>query len=229
MQTTSQPLQCELPTIPLQIGSHFLKGVSFNESAADNLKLKTVHALHNALSLLVSQVLIVCSRIDTRSQPEQPLCVPVLSRLCRYKILQMFPCDTDVPWGTDFPFFLSCLVLGSLSLCSTAVLFHFLLQPKYDQCLNLAFFFSSPSLARQLNKVSYIIMLQISIVQTACLNPYTLLLSNWVQRDVTVKNRPEFWIIVLYNLSYYWVCADFYITRLNDEPRQCNLLFFFFF
>ncbi|KAF7698847.1 hypothetical protein HF521_003589 [Silurus meridionalis] len=41
MQTTSQPLQCELPTIPLQIGSHFLKGVSFNESAADNLKLKT--------------------------------------------------------------------------------------------------------------------------------------------------------------------------------------------
>lgn len=49
MQTTSQPLQCELPTIPLQIGSHFLKGVSFNESAADNLKLKTVHTLHSAL------------------------------------------------------------------------------------------------------------------------------------------------------------------------------------
>lgn len=42
MQTTSQPIQCELPTIPVQIGSHFLKGVSFNESAADNLKLKTV-------------------------------------------------------------------------------------------------------------------------------------------------------------------------------------------
>ncbi|KAK1785404.1 hypothetical protein P4O66_018779 [Electrophorus voltai] len=41
MQTPSQPLQCELPTIPLQIGSHFLKGVSFNESVADNLKLKT--------------------------------------------------------------------------------------------------------------------------------------------------------------------------------------------
>ncbi|XP_010794067.1 uncharacterized protein KIAA0355-like [Notothenia coriiceps] len=42
MQTTSQPIQCELPTIPVQIGSHFLKGVSFNESAAENLKLKTV-------------------------------------------------------------------------------------------------------------------------------------------------------------------------------------------
>nr|XP_006641221.1 PREDICTED: uncharacterized protein KIAA0355 homolog [Lepisosteus oculatus] len=40
-QTASQPLQCELPTIPVQIGSHFLKGVSFNESAAENLKLKT--------------------------------------------------------------------------------------------------------------------------------------------------------------------------------------------
>ncbi|XP_049574728.1 granule associated Rac and RHOG effector protein 1 [Syngnathus scovelli] len=40
MHTTSQPIQCELPTIPVQIGSHFLKGVSFNESAAENLKLK---------------------------------------------------------------------------------------------------------------------------------------------------------------------------------------------
>ncbi|XP_075393767.1 granule associated Rac and RHOG effector protein 1 isoform X1 [Tenrec ecaudatus] len=43
-QTPSQPMQCELPTVPVQIGSHFLKGVSFNESAADNLKLKT-HAM----------------------------------------------------------------------------------------------------------------------------------------------------------------------------------------
>ncbi|XP_023393447.1 granule associated Rac and RHOG effector protein 1 isoform X2 [Pteropus medius] len=41
-QTPPQPMQCELPTVPVQIGSHFLKGVSFNESAADNLKLKTV-------------------------------------------------------------------------------------------------------------------------------------------------------------------------------------------
>ncbi len=40
--TTSQPIQCELPTIPVQIGSHLLRGVSFNESASDNLKLKTV-------------------------------------------------------------------------------------------------------------------------------------------------------------------------------------------
>ncbi|XP_057686852.1 granule associated Rac and RHOG effector protein 1-like [Corythoichthys intestinalis] len=40
MQTTSQPIQRELPTIPVQIGTHFLKGVSFNESAAENLKLK---------------------------------------------------------------------------------------------------------------------------------------------------------------------------------------------
>lgn len=40
-QTPPQPMQCELPTVPVQIGSHFLKGVSFNESAADNLKLKT--------------------------------------------------------------------------------------------------------------------------------------------------------------------------------------------
>lgn len=45
MQTISQPIQCELPTIPVQIGSHFLKGVSFNESAAENLKLKTVRSL----------------------------------------------------------------------------------------------------------------------------------------------------------------------------------------
>ncbi|XP_054106227.1 granule associated Rac and RHOG effector protein 1 isoform X3 [Callithrix jacchus] len=41
-QTPPQPMQCELPTVPVQIGSHFLKGVSFNESTADNLKLKTV-------------------------------------------------------------------------------------------------------------------------------------------------------------------------------------------
>ncbi|XP_028610007.1 uncharacterized protein KIAA0355 homolog isoform X2 [Grammomys surdaster] len=40
-QTPPQPMQCELPTVPVQIGAHFLKGVSFNESAADNLKLKT--------------------------------------------------------------------------------------------------------------------------------------------------------------------------------------------
>lgn len=43
-QTPPQPIQCELPTIPVQIGSHFLKGTSFNESSADNLKLKT-HAM----------------------------------------------------------------------------------------------------------------------------------------------------------------------------------------
>ncbi|KAK7913505.1 hypothetical protein WMY93_013716 [Mugilogobius chulae] len=48
MQTTSQPIQCELPTIPVQIGSHFLKGVSFNESAAENLKLK----MHTMLQLI---------------------------------------------------------------------------------------------------------------------------------------------------------------------------------
>uniref|UniRef100_A0ACB8EB18 Uncharacterized protein n=1 Tax=Sphaerodactylus townsendi TaxID=933632 RepID=A0ACB8EB18_9SAUR len=40
-QTPPQPIQCELPTVPIQIGAHFLKGISFNESAADNLKLKT--------------------------------------------------------------------------------------------------------------------------------------------------------------------------------------------
>ncbi|KAL4658763.1 hypothetical protein GN956_G3282 [Arapaima gigas] len=40
LQTPTQPIQCELPTIPLQIGSHFLKGVSLNESAAENLRLK---------------------------------------------------------------------------------------------------------------------------------------------------------------------------------------------
>ncbi|XP_051884384.1 granule associated Rac and RHOG effector protein 1-like [Pristis pectinata] len=36
----AQPLQCELPTVPVQIGPHFLKGVSFGESGAENLKLK---------------------------------------------------------------------------------------------------------------------------------------------------------------------------------------------
>ncbi|XP_056134077.1 granule associated Rac and RHOG effector protein 1-like [Lampris incognitus] len=48
IQTTSQSIQCELPTIPVQIGSHFLKGVSFNESAAENLKLK----MHTTLQLI---------------------------------------------------------------------------------------------------------------------------------------------------------------------------------
>uniref|UniRef100_H3CYU6 Granule associated Rac and RHOG effector 1 n=1 Tax=Tetraodon nigroviridis TaxID=99883 RepID=H3CYU6_TETNG len=48
IQTMSQPIQCELPTIPVQIGSHFLKGVSFNESAAENLKLK----MHTMLQLI---------------------------------------------------------------------------------------------------------------------------------------------------------------------------------
>ncbi|KAL1007418.1 hypothetical protein UPYG_G00086530 [Umbra pygmaea] len=52
MQTISQPIQCELPTIPVLIGSHFLKGVSFNESAADNLKLKT----HSMLQLIKEAV-----------------------------------------------------------------------------------------------------------------------------------------------------------------------------
>ncbi|CAI9538284.1 unnamed protein product [Staurois parvus] len=47
-QTPPQPIQCELPTMPVQIGSHFLKGTSFNESAADNLKLKT----HTMLQLI---------------------------------------------------------------------------------------------------------------------------------------------------------------------------------
>lgn len=45
-QTPPQPIQCELPTVPVQIGSHFLKGISFNESAAENLKLKTVITLN---------------------------------------------------------------------------------------------------------------------------------------------------------------------------------------
>ncbi|XP_074149304.1 granule associated Rac and RHOG effector protein 1 [Sminthopsis crassicaudata] len=47
-QTPPQPIQCELPTVPVQIGSHFLRGISFNESAADNLKLKT----HTMLQLI---------------------------------------------------------------------------------------------------------------------------------------------------------------------------------
>ncbi|XP_059133494.1 granule associated Rac and RHOG effector protein 1 [Peromyscus eremicus] len=47
-QTPPQPMQCELPIVPVQIGPHFLKGVSFNESAADNLKLKT----HTMLQLI---------------------------------------------------------------------------------------------------------------------------------------------------------------------------------
>uniref|UniRef100_A0A8D0GY64 Granule associated Rac and RHOG effector 1 n=1 Tax=Sphenodon punctatus TaxID=8508 RepID=A0A8D0GY64_SPHPU len=47
-QTPPQPIQCELPTVPVQIGSQFLKGISFNESAAENLKLKT----HTMLQLI---------------------------------------------------------------------------------------------------------------------------------------------------------------------------------
>lgn len=58
MQTTSQPIQCELPTIPVQIGSHFLKGVSFNESAAENLKLKTVQSLTQTVSLMLLLLVI---------------------------------------------------------------------------------------------------------------------------------------------------------------------------
>lgn len=56
MQTTSQPIQCELPTIPVQIGSHFLKGVSFNESAAENLKLKTVWSLPQLASFITTSL-----------------------------------------------------------------------------------------------------------------------------------------------------------------------------
>ncbi|KTF87373.1 hypothetical protein cypCar_00024528, partial [Cyprinus carpio] len=52
--TTSQPIQCELPTIPVQIGSHLLRGVSFNESASDNLKLKT-HAVLQLIKDVVDQ------------------------------------------------------------------------------------------------------------------------------------------------------------------------------
>lgn len=52
--TTSQPIQCELPTIPVQIGSHLLRGVSFNESASDNLKLKT-HAVVQLIKDAVDQ------------------------------------------------------------------------------------------------------------------------------------------------------------------------------
>ncbi|KAM9510064.1 granule associated Rac and RHOG effector protein 1-like isoform 2-T7 [Guaruba guarouba] len=47
-QTPPQPIQSELPTVPVQIGSHFLKGISFNESAAENLKLK----MHTMLQLI---------------------------------------------------------------------------------------------------------------------------------------------------------------------------------
>lgn len=54
-QTPSQPIQCELPTVPVQIGAHFLKGISFNESAADNLKLKTV--MTHSLSLSTTVIL----------------------------------------------------------------------------------------------------------------------------------------------------------------------------
>uniref|UniRef100_A0A8C1FHW4 DUF4745 domain-containing protein n=1 Tax=Cyprinus carpio carpio TaxID=630221 RepID=A0A8C1FHW4_CYPCA len=50
--TTSQPIQCELPTIPVQIGSHLLRGVSFNESTSDNLKLK----MHAVLQLIKDAV-----------------------------------------------------------------------------------------------------------------------------------------------------------------------------
>uniref|UniRef100_A0A8C1XSD9 Granule associated Rac and RHOG effector 1 n=1 Tax=Cyprinus carpio TaxID=7962 RepID=A0A8C1XSD9_CYPCA len=52
--TTSQPIQCELPTIPVQIGSHLLRGVSFNECASDNLKLKT-HAVLQLIKDAVDQ------------------------------------------------------------------------------------------------------------------------------------------------------------------------------
>ncbi|KAJ1082989.1 hypothetical protein NDU88_003150 [Pleurodeles waltl] len=47
-QSPSQPIQCELPTVPVQIGANFLKGISFNESATENLKLKT----HSMLQLI---------------------------------------------------------------------------------------------------------------------------------------------------------------------------------
>ncbi|OCT84570.1 granule associated Rac and RHOG effector protein 1 [Xenopus laevis] len=47
-QTPPQPIQCELPTIPVQIGPHFLKGTSFNESTTENLKLKT-HAMRQLI------------------------------------------------------------------------------------------------------------------------------------------------------------------------------------
>lgn len=73
MQTTSQPIQCELPTIPVQIGSHFLKGVSFNESAAENLKLKTVGSLAR---LAIFILLILVTHLVLPKRYSSPKCQP---------------------------------------------------------------------------------------------------------------------------------------------------------
>lgn len=73
MQTTSHPIQCELPTIPVQIGSHFLKGVSFNESAAENLKLKT----HTMLQLIKD----VLGQNGVTPRDESPV-TEVLNQVC---------------------------------------------------------------------------------------------------------------------------------------------------
>ncbi|XP_036399295.1 granule associated Rac and RHOG effector protein 1-like isoform X2 [Megalops cyprinoides] len=73
MQSPSQPIQCELPTIPLQIGSHFLKGVSFNESVADNLKLK----MHTTLQLIKEAM----GQNGVAPQDDSPV-IEVLNQVC---------------------------------------------------------------------------------------------------------------------------------------------------
>uniref|UniRef100_UPI00398E645C granule associated Rac and RHOG effector protein 1 isoform X2 n=1 Tax=Pristiophorus japonicus TaxID=55135 RepID=UPI00398E645C len=68
----AQPLQCELPTVPVQIGPHFLKGVSFNESGAENLKLKT-----QAMVQLIKEA---AGQNDVSARDESP--TEILNQVC---------------------------------------------------------------------------------------------------------------------------------------------------
>lgn len=109
---------------------------------------------------------------ERRWKPVQPLCIPVLSRLHYYKFLQVFSCMLTSPGAQIFPFFLSCLVLGSICLYSTAVVFPSrffrseLLANQFffssaKTCLVSKFCFYLALLATK--RGSYIIVLQISM------------------------------------------------------------------
>ncbi|XP_055504773.1 granule associated Rac and RHOG effector protein 1-like [Leucoraja erinacea] len=71
-QYPAQPLQCELPTVPVQIGPHFLKGVSFSESGAENLKLK--------MQAMVQLIKEASGQSDVSPRDEPP--TEILNQVC---------------------------------------------------------------------------------------------------------------------------------------------------
>ncbi|XP_023675812.2 granule associated Rac and RHOG effector protein 1-like [Paramormyrops kingsleyae] len=89
LQTLSQPLQSELPTIPLQIGPHFLKGVSLSESVTDNLKLK-MHATLQLIKAAVGQNGVVSPDDMPVSQVLTQVCPSSWRGACKTAVQLLF-------------------------------------------------------------------------------------------------------------------------------------------